>query len=304
MTKNRSRFTVIKIPCKGNFNKRYHIIELYTMATITAADVNKLRQQTGAGMMDCRKALVETDGDFEKAIDYLRKKGQKVAALRSDRETKEGVVIAKTAADGKSGVVVLLSCETDFVAKNEDFVKFAQSIADLALANNTQTVEELNAAPLDGATVADKVNDQVAKIGEKITLSRFERVDAASVTAYIHGNYRMGVLVGLSKEVGEEVGKDIAMQIAAMNPAAIDADGISPEAIAREKEIAIEQIKAEGKPAEMAEKIAAGKINKFLKDSTLLGQPFVKDGNKTVADHLKSIDAELKVSAFKRVALG
>lgn len=274
------------------------------MSTITAADVNKLRQQTGAGMMDCRKALVETDGDFEKAIDYLRKKGQKVAALRSDRETKEGVVIAKTAADGKSGVVVLLSCETDFVAKNEDFVKFAQSIADLALANNTQTVEELNAAPLDGATVADKVNDQVAKIGEKITLSRFERVDAASVTAYIHGNYRMGVLVGLSKAVNEEVGKDIAMQIAAMNPAAVDADGISPEAIAREKEIAIEQIKAEGKPAEMAEKIAAGKINKFLKDSTLLGQPFVKDGNKTVADHLKSVDAELKVTAFKRVALG
>ncbi|WP_109696154.1 translation elongation factor Ts [Chitinophaga deserti] len=274
------------------------------MATITAADVNKLRQQTGAGMMDCRKALVETDGDFEKAVDYLRKKGQKVAALRSDRETKEGVVIAKTSADGKAGVVVLLSCETDFVAKNEDFVKFAQSIADLALANNTQTAEELNAAPLDGATVADKVNDQVAKIGEKITLSRFERVEAASVTAYIHGNYRMGVLVGFSKPVSEEVGKDIAMQIAAMNPLSVDADGISPETIAREKEIAIEQIKAEGKPAEMAEKIAAGKINKFLKESTLLGQAFVKDGNKSVADHLKSVDAELKVSAFKRVALG
>ncbi|WP_298710464.1 translation elongation factor Ts [Chitinophaga sp.] len=274
------------------------------MATITAADVNKLRQQTGAGMMDCRKALVETDGDFEKAVDYLRKKGQKVAALRSDRETKEGVVIAKTTADNKAGVVVLLSCETDFVAKNEDFVKFAQSIADLALANNTQTVEELNAAPLDGATVADKVNDQVAKIGEKITLSRFERVDAASVTAYIHGNYRMGVLVGFSKPVSEETGKDIAMQIAAMSPIAIDADGIAPETIAREKEIAVEQIKAEGKPAEMAEKIAAGKINKFLKESTLLGQAFVKDGNKSVGDHLKSVDAELKVSSFKRVALG
>ncbi|WP_343700363.1 translation elongation factor Ts [Chitinophaga sp.] len=274
------------------------------MATITAADVNKLRQQTGAGMMDCRKALVETDGDFEKAVDYLRKKGQKVAALRSDRETKEGVVIAKTTADAKAGVVVLLSCETDFVAKNEDFVKFAQSIADLALANNIQTVEELNAAPLDGATVADKVNDQVAKIGEKITLSKFERVEAAAVTAYIHGNYRMGVLVGFSKPVGEETGKDIAMQIAAMNPIAVDADGVPAELVAREKEIAIEQIKAEGKPAEMAEKIAAGKINKFFKESTLLQQAFVKDGNKSVADHLKSVDGELKVTTFKRVALG
>lgn len=274
------------------------------MATITAADVNKLRQQTGAGMMDCRKALVETDGDFEKAVDYLRKKGQKVAALRSDRETKEGVVIAKTTADAKAGVVVLLSCETDFVAKNEDFVKFAQSIADLALANNIQTVEELNAAPLDGATVADKVNDQVAKIGEKITLSKFERVEAAAVTAYIHGNYRMGVLVGFSKPVSEETGKDIAMQIAAMNPIAVDADGVPAELVAREKEIAIEQIKAEGKPAEMAEKIAAGKINKFYKESTLLQQAFVKDGNKSVADHLKSVDGELKVTTFKRVALG
>ncbi len=274
------------------------------MATITAADVNKLRQQTGAGMMDCRKALVETDGDFEKAVDYLRKKGQKVAALRSDRETKEGVVIAKTTADGKAGVVVLLSCETDFVAKNDDFVKFAQSIADLALANNVKTAEELNASPLDGATVADKVNDQVAKIGEKITLSKFERVEGAGVTAYIHGNYRMGVLVGFSKAVSDEVGKDIAMQIAAMNPIAVDADGVPAELIAREKEIAVEQIKAEGKPAEMAEKIAAGKINKFFKESTLLQQAFVKDANKSVADYLKSLDGDLKVTTFKRVALG
>lgn len=274
------------------------------MATITAADVNKLRQQTGAGMMDCRKALVETDGDFEKAVDYLRKKGQKVAALRSDRETKEGVVIARTTADNTAGVIVLLSCETDFVAKNQDFVTFAQSIADLALANNVQSADELNAAPLDGATVADKVNDQVAKIGEKITLSKFERIEAPGVVAYIHGNYRMGVLVGFSKPVSEELGKDIAMQIAAMNPLAVDADGISPETIAREKEIAVEQIKAEGKAADMAEKIAAGKINKFFKENTLLQQAFVKDANKTVADHLKSIDAELKVNAFKRIALG
>ncbi|WP_217602860.1 translation elongation factor Ts [Chitinophaga sp. GbtcB8] len=274
------------------------------MATITAADVNKLRQQTGAGMMDCRKALVESDGDFEQAVDYLRKKGQKVAALRSDRETKEGVIIAKTTADNKSGVIVGLGCETDFVAKNEDFVKFAQSIVDLALSTGAKTIEELGAATLDGATVADKVNDQVAKIGEKITLSKFERIDAASVTAYIHGNYRMGVLVGFSKPASEEVGKDVAMQIAAMNPIAVDADSVPADVIAREKDIAVEQVKAEGKPAEMAEKIAMGKVNKFFKESTLLAQAFVKDNNKSVADYLKSVSADLTVTAFKRIALG
>lgn len=274
------------------------------MAEITAADVNKLRQQTGAGMMDCRKALVESEGDFEKAVDYLRKKGQKVAALRSDRETKEGVIIAKTAADGKSGVVVALGCETDFVAKNEDFIKFAQSIVDLALSTGVNTVEELGAATLDGATVNDKVNDQVAKIGEKITLAKFEKISAAAVTAYIHGSYRMGVLVGFSQPVAEEVGKDIAMQIAAMNPIAVDAAGVSPEIIAREKEIALEQIKAEGKTGDMAEKIAMGKVNKFYKDSTLLQQAFVKDANKSVGDYLKSVSAELKVTGFSRIALG
>ena len=274
------------------------------MATITAADVNKLRQQTGAGMMDCRKALVESDGDFEQAVDYLRKKGQKVAALRSDRETKEGVIIAKTTADNKSGVILGLGCETDFVAKNEDFVKFAQSIVDLALSTGVKTIEELGAATLDGATVADKVNDQVAKIGEKITLSKFERIDAASVTAYIHGNYRMGVLVGFSKEASAEVGKDVAMQIAAMNPIAVDADSVPADVIAREKDIAVEQVKAEGKPAEMAEKIAMGKVNKFFKESTLLAQAFVKDNNKSVADYLKSVSADLTVTAFKRIALG
>jgi elongation factor Ts len=273
-------------------------------ATITAADVNKLRQQTGAGMMDCRKALVESDGDFEKAVDYLRKKGQKVAALRSDRETKEGVIIAKTSADGKSGVVVALGCETDFVAKNEDFVKFAQSIVDLALSSGANTLEELGAAALDGATVNDKVNDQVAKIGEKITLAKFEKITAASVTAYIHGNYRMGVLVGFSAPVSEEVGKDIAMQIAAMNPIAVDADGVSPELIAREKAIAIEQIAAEGKTGDMAEKIAIGKVNKFFKENTLLPQAFVKDSNKSVSDYLKSVNADLKVTGFTRIALG
>ncbi len=271
--------------------------------TITAADINKLRQQTGAGMMDCRKALTESDGDFESAIDYLRKKGQKVAALRGDREAKEGVVIAKTSKDNKTGLIINVSCETDFVSKNADYIAFAKSIMDAAIANNVKSVDELNKVKMGNELVADKLNEQVAKIGEKISISKFERIDAPYVSAYIHGSYRMGVLVGLSK-AGEEAGKDVAMQIAAMNPIAIDQDSVPAETIAREKDIAIEQVKAEGKPAEMAEKIAIGKINKFFKESTLLAQPFVKDSNKSVADYLKSIDADLKVIEFKRVALG
>lgn len=271
--------------------------------TITPADINKLRQQTGAGMMDCRKALTESNGDFEAAIDYLRKKGQKVAALRGDREAKEGVIIAKTTADNKAGLIINVSCETDFVSKNADYVAFAQSIMDAALANDVHTLEELLSVKIGEDTVADKLNEQVAKIGEKISVSRFERIEAGYVAAYIHGAYRMGVLVGLTREAAE-AGKDLAMQIAAMNPIAVDADSVPAETIAREKDIAIEQVKAEGKPAEMAEKIAIGKINKFFKESTLLGQPFVKDGNKSVAEYLKSVDPDLKVTAFKRVALG
>ncbi len=272
-------------------------------ATITAQDINKLRQATGAGMMDCRKALTESNGDFEAAIDWLRKQGQKVAAKRSDREAKEGVVIAKSFNSNKSGIVLCISCETDFVSKNADFVAFAQSIADAAVDNNAKTAEELNEVEINGAKVADMINDKLAAIGEKIAVSRFERVDAEYVASYIHGANRMGVLVGMNQDAAE-AGKDVAMQIAAMNPIAIDADGIAPELIAREKDIAIEQIKAEGKPAEMAEKIAAGKINKFIKESALLGQAFVKDGNKSVADYLKSVNADLKVTEFKRVALG
>ena len=274
-----------------------------TTTTITAADINKLRQQTGAGMMDCRKALTESNGDFEAAIDYLRKKGQKVAALRGDREAKEGVVIAKTTADNKTGFIINVSCETDFVSKNAEYVEFAKSIMDAAVTNNVKSIDELNAVKIGNETVADKLNEQVAKIGEKISVSKFERVDAAYVAAYIHGAYRMGVLVGFNKDAGE-AGKDIAMQIAAMNPIAVDQSTVAPEVIAREKNIAIEQVKAEGKPPEMAEKIAMGKINKFFKDSTLLAQPFVKDANKSVSEYLKSIDADLKVIEFKRVALG
>lgn len=274
------------------------------MATITAADVNKLRLQTGAGMMDCRNALVESDGDFEKAIDYLRKKGQKVAAKRSDRETKEGVVINKTSADEKNGVVICLSCETDFVAKNDDFVQFAQSVAELALNQQTGTLEALSATVLDGETVADKINDLVGKIGEKITLSRYEKLEAGYVASYTHGNYRMGVLVGFSKPIPEDAARDIAMQIAAMNPIAIDQDQVPSEVIAREKEIAVEQVKAEGKPAEMADKIAQGKLNKFFKEQTLLSQAFVKDNSKSIAAYLQSVDPEAKITGFKRVTLG
>ncbi|MEP7253510.1 MAG: translation elongation factor Ts [Ginsengibacter sp.] len=271
--------------------------------TITAADINKLRQQTGAGMMDCRKALTESNGDFEAAIDYLRKKGQKVAALRGDREAKEGVVIAQTTKDNKTGFIINVSCETDFVSKNAEYVAFAQSIMDAVVSADINSADDLNKLTVDGENLSDKLNDQVAKIGEKISVSRFERVNAPYVAAYIHGAYRMGVLVGLNKEASD-AGKDVAMQIAAMNPIAIDQDSVPAETIAREKEIAIEQVKAEGKPAEMAEKIALGKINKFFKESTLLAQPYVKDANKSVSDYLKSIDKDLKVTEFKRVALG
>jgi len=271
--------------------------------TITAADINKLRQTTGAGMMDCRKALTESNGDFEAAIDWLRKQGQKVAAKRSDREAKEGVVIAQTTADHKSGIVLCISCETDFVSKNAEFVAFAQSIADAAIANNVKTAEELNAVSVNGSTVTELINDKLAAIGEKIALTKFERIDAPYVASYIHGANRMGVLVAMTKEAAE-AGKDVAMQIAAMNPLAVDETSIAPETVAREKEIAIEQIKAEGKPAEMAEKIAMGKVNKFFKENTLLAQAFVKDNSKSVADYLKSVDRDLKVTDFKRVALG
>jgi elongation factor Ts len=274
-----------------------------TTTTITASEINKLRQQTGAGMMDCRKALIESNGDFEEAIDYLRKKGQKVAALRGDREAKEGVVIAQTSEDNKTGYVINVSCETDFVSKNADYVAFAHSIMDTAIVNKVNSLDELNSAQIGEKTVADIINEQVAKIGEKITVSRFEKIEAPYVSSYIHGAYRMGVLVGLNNK-NEGAGKDVAMQIAAMNPIAIDQSSVPAETVERERNIAIEQIKAEGKPAEMAEKIAAGKVNKFFKESTLLAQAFVKDANKSVGDYLKSIDPELKVIEFKRVALG
>ena len=274
---------------------------------ITAADINKLRQMTGAGMMDCRKALTETNGDFEAAIDWLRKKGAKVAALRGDREAKEGVVLAKTTADNKTGIAICLSCETDFVSKNADFVAFAQSIVDAAIANNVKSIDELNAISINGSKVADLVNDKLASIGEKIGITKFERVDADFVASYIHGANRIGVLVGMNKEAAE-AGKDIAMQIAAMNPVAVDPSAVPAATVERERAIVTEQIKTDpkmaGKPEDMIAKIAEGKLNAFFKESTLLNQAFVKDSSKSVGDYLKSVDGDLKVTEFKRVALG
>ena len=274
--------------------------------TISAQDINKLRQMTGAGMMDCRKALTETNGDFEAAIDWLRKQGQKVAAKRSDREAKEGVVIAQTTADNKTGLVICVSCETDFVSKNADFVAFTQSIADAAIANNVKSAEELNEVSINGVKIAELINDKLASIGEKIGINKFERVDAPYVAAYIHGAYRMGVLVGLSKEA-KEAGRDVAMQIAAMNPVAVDAASVPAATIAREKDIIVELMKQDpkmaGKTDDMLAKIAEGKMGAFFKEQTLLAQAFVKDAGKTVGDYLKG-EGDVKVTEFKRVALG
>jgi elongation factor Ts len=275
--------------------------------TITAAEINKLRQMTGAGMMDCRKALTENNGDFDASIDWLRKKGQKVAALRGDREAKEGVVLAKTTADNKTGITLCVSSETDFVSKNAEFIAFAQSIMDAAIENNVKSVDELNEVHINGAKISDLINDKLASIGEKIGVSKFERIDAEFVSSYIHGANRMGVLVGLNKAL-PEVGKDIAMQIAAMNPVAVDSSSVSAEVIEREKAIIFDLIKNDpkmvGKPDEMISKIGEGKLNAFFKESTLLAQAFVKDGGMSVGDYIKSKDSELKVISFKRVALG
>ncbi|WP_159638519.1 translation elongation factor Ts [Sphingobacterium composti Ten et al. 2007 non Yoo et al. 2007] len=273
---------------------------------ISASDVNKLRQQTGAGMMDCKKALVEANGDFEAAVDYLRKKGAKVAASRQDRDSNEGVVIAKSSADGKTGIVVEVNCETDFVAKNSDFVAFADKIAEVALANTPASVEELKALTLDGKVISEALIEQTGVIGEKIDVSKYDIVTGEKVVSYIHGNYRLGVLVALTADVAgaDEAGKDVAMQIAAMNPIALDKDGVDQNTIEREIAIAKEQIIAEGKPAEMAEKIAQGKLNKFFKETTLLNQEFVKDSSKNIAQFLDSVSKGLTVTAFKRVQLG
>jgi len=274
------------------------------MAKITAAEVNQLRKTTGAGMMDCKKALVESEGDFDKAIEILRKKGQKVAAKRADRDSSEGAAIAKVNADANAGVIISLNCETDFVAKNESFVALANAMAELAL--NCGSKEELLSASIDGTSVQDKLVEQTGVIGEKIEIGGFARVESAFVGSYIHAGNKIATLVGLSKNVegAQECAKNVAMQAAAMNPIALNEDGVDQSTIDKEIEIAKDQLRAEGKPEAMLDNIAKGKIKRFFKDNTLVNQDYIKDSKVSVANYVKSIDAELTVVDFKRVALG
>ena len=274
------------------------------MATITAADVNKLRTITGAGMMDCKKALVEAEGDFDLAIENLRKKGQKVAAKRSDRESTEGAVIAVVNAEKTAGVVVSLNCETDFVGKNESFVKLAQDLAALAL--NFNTKEELLAADFNGITVAEKLIEQTGVIGEKIEIGAFERLEGAFIGSYIHAGNKIATLTALSKNIegADEVAKNISMQAAAMAPIALNEDGVDAETIAKEIEIAKDLLRQEGKPEAMLDNIAKGKLARFFKDNTLVNQDYIKDNKLSVAAYAKSLDKDLIVTGFKRAALG
>ena len=274
--------------------------------TISAGDVNKLRQLTGAGMMDCKKALTETNGDFEAAVDWLRKKGQKVSEKRADREVNEGVAIAQVNPDATIGVVLAVGCETDFVAKNDNYIQFAQSIADLALNNQPADKDALLTLPLGDVTVAEAIAEQTGKIGEKIEITEYSLIEAASVTPYNHSNGKVSVLVGMNKsgDAVVETAKDVTMQIAAMSPIAIDKDDVPEEVKQREMEIGKEQARAEGKPEQILEKIAAGKLEAYFRDNTLLNQKFVKDNSKSIKDVLAGVDKELKVTAFKRIGLG
>jgi elongation factor Ts len=273
---------------------------------ITASDVNKLRQQTGAGMMDCKNALVESNGDFEAAIDILRKKGQKIAAKRGDNEAKEGIVLAQASADGKSGVILTLNCETDFVAKNEGYVALVQSLVDIALAKNPATVDELMTLSYDERlTVSEKITEQIGVIGEKLDLSNYAVVNSEKVVAYNHPGNQLATLVGFSADGSEmnEVGRQVAMQVAAMNPIAIDKSGVDENTISRELEIGKELAIQEGKPAEMADKIAQGRLNKFFKENTLLSQQFIRDEKVTVEQFLDNTTKGLTVTNFKRFSL-
>ena len=273
---------------------------------ISASDVKALRDQTGAGMMDCKKALTEANGDIEKAIDLLRKKGQKLSAKRADREAKEGVVIAQVSDDNKKGIVIKLSCETDFVAKNDDFVSFAQKIADLALSTFAASKEDLLAADFGGISLGDKITEQVGVIGEKVELTNYETLEGETVVPYIHMGYRAGVIVALNK-TGDaiiEAGKNVAMQVAAMKPVALDKDDVDASIVEKEIEIGMEQARAEGKPEAMLERIAQGKLGKFFKENTLLNQAYVKDNKQNIAGYLGSVESGLTATAFKHVKLG
>ncbi len=279
--------------------------------SIKASDVKALRDQTGAGMMDCKKALTESNGDFDKAIEILRLKGQKLSVKRADREAKEGVVIAKTSHNKNNGIVVRLSCETDFVAKGEDFIKMADAIADIALSNLPENNEALLTLPFgDGMTIGEKVVEQTGVIGEKIELSSYKKIvteaGQGQVLPYIHMGYRAGVIVALNLEGPEfeEPGKNVAMQVAAMRPVALDKDGVDASIVEKEIEIGKEQARQEGKPEEMLEKIALGKLGKFYKQSTLLNQAYVKDSKQSVSAYLKSINGDLTITDFKHIELG
>ena len=274
------------------------------MATITAADVNKLRTITGAGMMDCKKALVESDGDFDLAIENLRKKGQKVAANRSDRDSTEGAAIAVVNADKTEGVVITLNCETDFVGKNEGFVKLATDLAELALKYDSK--DAFLAADFNGITVAEKLIEQTGVIGEKIEIGSFEKLNGAFVGSYIHAGNKIAVLTALSANVSgaNEAARNIAMQAAAMNPIALDEAGVNADTIAKEIEIAKDLLRQEGKPEAMIENIAKGKLGRFFKDNTLVNQDYIKDNAMSVANYVKSVEANLTVTGFKRAALG
>ena len=275
---------------------------------ITAAEINKLRQMTGAGMMDCKKALEEANGDYEKAQEIIRKKGQLVAAKRADREATEGVVLSKISADATFGALTVVCSETDFVAKNESFVQFAASINDLAVAQKPADIEALKQLKLGNLTVAEAVMEKVGVIGEKIDLILYKKIEAAEVVAYIHPGNKLATLVGFSKKLSDvQIGKDVAMQIAAMNPVAVDKDSVSAEVVAKEKEIAMEQTrldkKNEGKPANIVEKIAEGRLEKFFKENTLVNQEFIKDSKLTVGQYLAKVDKDLKVTGFVRYTL-
>jgi elongation factor Ts len=273
---------------------------------ITAADVNKLRQQTGAGMMDCKNALVEANGDFETAIDILRKKGQKIAAKRGDNDAKEGIILAQSTADGKAGVILALNCETDFVAKNEGYVSLVQSLVDLALTNLPESAEALKALPYDGKlSVEDKITEQIGVIGEKLDLSSYAVMRGESVVAYNHPGNQLATMVVLNSASGDatEAGRQVAMQVAAMNPIAINKDGVDARTIEREIEVGKELAIQEGKPADMAEKIAMGRLNKFFQENTLLSQQFVRDNKVTVEEFLNSAEKGLTVTSFERFAM-
>lgn len=274
---------------------------------ITAQEVNKLRQMTGAGMMDCKKALTEAEGDFDKAIDILRKKGQKVSASRADREATEGAVFVKTNDSNTEGILIALNCETDFVGKNEEFLALGSAILDAAFAHSPATKEELMKLKLGSLTIEEKITEMVGKIGEKIEVSEYVSLKGEAVVPYIHAGNKLGVLVALKNVNGtdvQEAGKDVGMQIAAMNPVAVDSDGVDQTIIEKEIEIGKEQALAEGKPENIVDKIAQGKLQKFFKDNTLLNQPFVKDNSLSVSKYLDSVNSGLTVTEFKRVSIG